>query len=304
MKTLEAPYRALASKELAAVLFLVLCVTLIPGTFDKTQQIQLGWINRIVFCLMAMNLLLCTARRIRTLAKPVLVMHMGALMVIGGAVISSFGYVATVNIYEGQSTSTAYRWDAGKDMPLGFDLSVRKIHKEFYPVPVRVGVLRGEEKFALFELKTSESFKLDNYTIRAVSLEMPAEVLSLEVKEGDRVIGSVKTEGQRDLPPDFPFDFRLVAFRNPSIKMGGIDLQISRNDTVLAEGRAQVNSPLTWEKTSFYNTLLDSDEFGMPFAGIQITNDPGRPYVYAGFAVTGIGAVMFFLRRARGINRA
>lgn len=304
MKTFERAYRFLASKGLAAGLFLVLCATLIPGTFVKTPQIQLGWINRIVFGLMALNLMLCTARRIRTLAKPVLVMHMGALMVIGGAVVSSYGHVATVNIYEGQSASTAYRWDAGRDMPLGFDLSVRKIHKEFYPVPVRVGVLRGEEKVGLYELKTGESFPLDRYTVKAARMDFPSEILSLEVKEGDRVIGSVKTEGQRDLPPDFPFDFRLVAFRNPSIKMGGVDLRISRNDTVLAEGRTQVNSPLTWEKTCFYNTLLDSDEFGMPFAGIQITNDPGRPYVYAGFAVTGIGAVMYFLRRARGISRA
>lgn len=290
-------YRFLASRELSLILFLLLCAVLIPGTFGEREDIEIGWPGRIILGIMSLNLILCTLQRLKTLSKAVLVMHFGTIMVIAGTVVSSFGFVATVNIYEGTSVNKAYRWDVKKDMPLGFDFAINKIHVEYYPIPVRVGVLRGAEKVGLFELKTTEHFNLDGYTVKAELMEFPAETLKLSVAADGQYLGAADTSGMKSLPADFPFDFVLVAFQNPHLKRVWLDVSLSKDSQLIAEGKSEINSPLTWGKYSFYNVNIDFDEFGNKFAGIQITNDPGRPYVYAGFTVIGLGSVMYLLRR-------
>ncbi len=299
----EWSYRFLASKELAAVLFFLLCLALIPRTFWGAEDIYLSAASNILIALIGLNLAVCTLRRLRTLPKPVLVIHLGAVVVLAGAVISSLGFVATVNVYEGTAVNTVYRWDIKEEMPLGVDLTVRKINMEYYPVPVKVGVLRGKEKFALFVLKTGESFNLEGYDVRADSLDFPSENLKLSVYNGGRFIGSADTAGANDLPADFPYEFRLVAYKNPSIKRAWLDLALSRGSGVIAEGSTEVNRPFTWGGLNFYNTKISADSYGVPFAGIQISKDPGKPYVFFGFAVLALGSVMYLFRRLYGNRR-
>jgi len=301
LKRLEWLYQFLGSKKFTLGLFLVLCLFLIPRTFVETEDIQLGMWGSIIFGLLSLNLALCTIQRIKALTKAVIILHAGILMIFAGVVISSFGYVATVNIYEGTKVNEVYRWDIKKDVPLGINIMVKKINVQYYPVAVKVGVLRGQEKFGLFQLKTGESFQLEQFTVRVDALElMHAQKLDLSVFDGENLIGAADTLGENTLPSDFPYEFRLVAFQNPSLKRLWVDLSLSKDSEIVAEGTSEVNHPLTWGEFSFYNTKVDADKYGLPFAGIQITNDPGVPYVYAGFVVAGIGCLIFLFKRIYG----
>lgn len=294
---LKKGYGFLASTGLAVALFLIICLAAIPGTFLENREVV--YRNPLFLALLVMlgiNLVLCTVRRFRSVSKPVLVLHCGVLITLAGCIMTSFGFVATINMYEGTTTSQAFRWDLDRDVPLGMDLTLRKINREFYPIPVKVGVLRGAEKVALHTLKTGEGFSLDGYTVKADELKFPGETLQLSVFRNGAPVGSCDTAGASALPAGFPYEFKLVAFMNPVLKRLWVDLALSRQGSAV-QGTAEVNSPFTWEGLYFYNTQVARDDAGRPYAGIQIVRDPGRPYVFVGFAVTCIGAVLCFARR-------
>ncbi len=171
---------------------------------------------------------------------------------------------------------------------------------EHYPIPVRVGVRRADEKVGLFELKTGESFSLHGYTVRADALTLPSEVLTLSIFSSGELVGTADTGDVKHVPDGFSYDFVLVAFKTPALKRVLVDLELSQAGQVVAAGVAEVNSPLTWEKNRFYTTAVDTDRFGVRYAGIQITNDPGRLYVFAGFGLSGVGTVFYVVHRLRG----
>ncbi|WP_298268847.1 ResB-like family cytochrome C biogenesis protein [Geobacter sp.] len=294
---LKRTYRFLSSTELAVVLFLAVSLLAIPGTFTENRTFYAHPAFLGLLGTLALNLALCTVRRFRSIPVPVLILHLGVLVVCGGVIARAFGYVATVNIYEGSAVNKVYRWDLDRDVPLGAELAIRRINREYYPIPVRVGVLKGERKEALQTLKTGGSFALGPYRVAADSLELPAEVLKLSVFRDGRLVGTCDTAGTSALPPAFPYAFKLVAFQNPVPKRLWVDLALTRNGVPVAAGTSEVNAPFVWNGLYFYNTLVDRDGAGMSFAGIQVVKDPGRPCVFAGFAIMGIGTVLSFARR-------
>jgi len=289
--------RFLSSRELATGLFIVICLYAIPGTFAEKREIYSSPVFKTLVGLIGLNLLLCTLQRIKTLSKPVLIMHSGVIFTLAGSVVSSLGFMATVNIYEGTAAEKVYRWDIRDDVSMGMDLTVKKINFEYYPISVKVGILKKGEKDGLFTLKTGETFNLKNYSVRVDELEFPSENLKLSVFNQGHFIGSADTSGENNLPDDFHYQFVLVAYKNPSLKRSWVDLMLSKNSTIIAEGTSEVNRPFIWKGFNFFYVKSERDRYGMPFAGIQITKDPGKPFVYFGFCITGIGVMLYTVRR-------
>jgi hypothetical protein len=293
-------YRFLTSTELAVFLFLAICLLAIPGTFTETKKLYSSPPFVVLLALVGVSTLVCTLRRIKTLSTPVIIIHGGVVLSLAGAVVSTFGYVATVNIYEGTAVKEVYRWDVESDTPLGMDLAVEKINTEYYPVPVKVGVLRGAEKFALFTLHTGESFKVGGYTVTVGNLDPWTKNLRLTVTDQGQLIGNVDTAGRRDLPEEFPFDFRLVSYKNPILKRMWVDIRLSRDSRPIAEGSSEVNRPFQWGGLDFFHVQTARDPAGRAYAGLQIVRDPGRPLVFSGFAFVGLGVILAFARRFHG----
>ncbi len=301
-KGIRWPYYLLSSKELTIGLLPVLCLLLAVTTFTE-GNVPLIWnIISGLLWLLVINLSLCTIQRIKILSKPILLIHVGVITAFIGGGISSLGFVATVNIYEGDVADKVYRWDLAKDISPGVKIMIKKLYEEYYPVPVKVGVLRGEEKFGLFILKTGEDFVMEEYTVRADELELYAKKLKLSVYYKGDFIGSADTSGAGTLPEGFPFAFKLVAYQDPVIKKTWVDMGLLRDSEMVAEGKVGVNSPLKWGGMNFYHTATDRDTAGRPFVGIQITRDPGTVYVYTGFIIIALGGVYYLLRRMHGLR--
>jgi len=292
-------YRFLASKELTIALFAALCFFLVISTFTEEDNAVVWTIIGALLALTVLGLSFCTIQRIKTLPIPVIAIHIGMVLTFIGGGLGLTGFVATVNIYEGTLVDKVYRWDLKKDVSLGVDIVVDKLHEEFYPVPVKVGVMKDGEKFDLFYLKTGKVFDLDTYVIKVDSLELYKEKLNLSVFDKGEYIGGADTSGISDLPHDFPYEFKLVAYLDPVVKKTRVDLKLIRDAQVVAEGSTEVNSPFKWEGLNFYHTATNADEMGNPYVGIQITSDPGKNVVYTGFCIISIGGILYIFRLLR-----
>ena len=235
-RDLKELYRFLGSREVIIGVLPVLCLFLAVTTFSEEIHNVIWVINGILITLVLINLSLCTVQRIKTLSWPTLMIHAGVIIVFIGGGISLFGFVATVNIYEGKITKKVYNWNVEEDVSLGVDIMVKKLHEEYYPVPVKVGVLKHGEKKELFQLRTGESFNLEGYDIVVGSIDISAETMKLGVFQEDTFIGSADTLGENDLPIYFPFQFKLVAYADPVIKRTWVVLALIKDNEIVAEG--------------------------------------------------------------------
>jgi len=293
----------IASTELAVALFLVISLAAIPGTFSENRTIYSSPPFLLLLGLFGINLILCTLERFATISKPVLVLHSGVIVTLLGCILASFGFVSTVNMYEGTTVDHVYRWDRKMDVPLGADMALKKINWEFYPMPVKIGVLRGQNKEKLFELKTGQSFDFKEFRVAVGPVGFNSENLMLSIFEKGTFIGSFNTlSGSTDLPADFPYSFKLVAYKTPKLKRQWVELMLRDESGLVAEGTAEVNGPFQWRGLYFFNTQVERDPDGVPYAGIQIVQDPGRWLVFSGMVIVAVGAFMATFRRWYGFR--
>lgn len=284
----------LASKTLTLALLAGLALVLIPATFSRSP-LFLG-AGRLLLVLLTVNLALCTSRHWRRLPWCVILIHGGILTILLGTLWSQAGFVATVNIHEGGASSTAFRWDREEDTPLGFTLKVNTIHQDYYPVAIKVGVLREGRPERLFEVKTGEAFSFAGYRVEVLALDPTAPALNLAVIGGDgvRTLRTLTREidhGQEGLV------LQLVAFQTPRLQRGWVDLEITPEVGPSLSGETQVNHPLHWQGLRLFHTATGIDPGGRRYAGIQIVKDQGIPLVYGGFLLLTLGNGLLLLAR-------
>lgn len=290
----------LSSTRLTIILFGLLTAAAIPGTLLQSQR---EYYSHPVFVILlsafALHLAICTITRWRSLASSTLVVHLGVLVTMAGGLLTGTGYVATINIHEGSSSQTVYRWDLEKDAPFSNEIRVRKINKVFQPVPLQIGVMKGEQKHSLKTIKTGETFQLDGFTVRIDNFDPWVELVSVSVLKDGQILGTADTDGASNLPEKFPFSFKLVAFKNTVIKRFWVDLDFLENGHIVKSGTTEINAPLHWNGLDFFNTLISLDQDKRPYAGIQIVKDPGKYVVYTGMIILSIGTILAWYRRLK-----
>jgi hypothetical protein len=288
----------LSSTQLTLILFGLLAAAAIPGTLLKSSREYYNHpLFQVILFAFALHLAICTARRWKTLSRTTLIVHSGVLITLAGAFLTGKGYVATINIYEGGSSHSVYRWDLKKDILFNQEIRVKKINTEFNPVPLQIGVMKGTEKHALKTVKTGESFPLDGYSIKAEKFDPWREVVTITVMKDSRLVGAADTLGISSLPADFPFSFKLVAFQDAVIKRFWVDLELLENGHVVTSGITEINHPFNWNGLDFFNTEISLDAEKHPYAGIQIVHDPGKYVVYSGMFILAAGTIAAWYRR-------
>lgn len=284
----------LTSTKLTLFLLGALAIALIPASISKSP-LFISCVHLLLLTL-AINLGLCTLTHWRRLPTSVMLIHSGVLVIFAGSLLSRAGFIATVNIYEADASSRAFRWDRQEDIDLGFTLRVNKIHRDYYPLPVRIGIIMDGTPVKLVEVTTGASFQWASYHIEALALDpiTPALTLAITSPNGARTISTVTkgtSQGQQGLV------LQLVAFKTPVIKRCWLDIDIISNAAAPFSGQAEVNRPMIWHGLRFYHTATSADPYGKPYVGIQIVNDKGIPLVYLGCLLVCLGNGLFLAKR-------
>lgn len=289
-------FQSLASRRLALSLFLLLVLLLIPASFLTRPPAPLTLAVRGALALLGMNLIACTILHWRRLSGPVRLLHAGSLLVLVGGGYSSFSAVATVNLHEKTSTATAFRWERQQEMPLDYELRVEEIGQTYYPVAVKIGLLRAGQKVELLTGNTGQDLYYDRFRIVASEFDPEGKSLRLAIydRKSDLLLGQTTT-GAGGPENGLPLQFQLVAYQQPVVQRVWVELRIIRDGQEVAAGRAEANHPFLWSGERFFLTAIDRDRFGLPYAGLQIVRDPAVPIVYGGFAVILLGALALLI---------
>lgn len=295
------------STRVVLVLFGLLVCFLVPLSIFNELRPVLIIPAKLILSFIFVSLAVCTVTKFKILRRSTLLIHLGSVIIFIGGFVSGFGFVATLNVYEGDTVDTAYNWNIEQDVSLGFDLLVDAINMDFYPVGVKIGVLKNGQKADLFESRTEDFFVFEKYRIQILRLDPFAKIayLSVESLTGE-AIGTMSTEGERDLSSEVPLDFKLVAFQDPQVKRMWVNLELQQNGKIIKSGTSEVNHPFKWQGINFFLTQVAADDMNRPYAGIQISKDPGVPYVYAGFAILCLGLLLalkrwIIIRRRSGV---
>lgn len=291
-----------SSTRLAVWLFVLLAAVLIPFVFFRAQPF-LRWAVATLLVLLGMNLACCTVTRFTSLRRPTLLCHGGFLLVLCGALWGMTGYVATVNLYENDQVSTLYRWDREEDFQPGFAVRVGQVRQSWYPVSVKIGVLRDGKKADLYETREGGFFDIDGVRIEVESFAVDTEQAALVARGGDGAeLARISTaDGSEFVHGGAVYAFRLVAFKEPAVREVAVPVEVLLDEAVAAAGVISINNPLDWQGHRIFLTSVDHDQYGNPYVGLQITKDPGVLVVYAGFAVLCVGALwrLLLLSRSR-----
>ncbi len=250
----------------------------------------------VLLAALALALTACTLRRWRALRASTLLVHLGTLVILAGGGLSSLGFVATKNIHAGTATRTFFRWDLEQEAGLGFTVRVGEVTPSYYPARVRIGVLRNGRKDRLLEVVTGEAVTLDGWRLVVRDLDPVRRTLLLEVRDrSGRLLALLAPEQEFQ-----GYAFRLVAFQTPRLRQVSARLQLIPEHGPPVESEVAINRPLAWQGYQISLTNFAHDPTGRPYIGLQVSRDPGRPVVYAGFLLLGAGILLGIGRTLAG----
>ncbi|RMF45251.1 MAG: hypothetical protein D6751_07665, partial [Deltaproteobacteria bacterium] len=217
-----------------------------------------------------------------------LVMHGALLLIMAGALASHFGFVATVNVYEGDHTTVAFDWDRKADRDLGFTLQVDRAQLIFYPIDLKVGAIDPATGGVVKEWQVSvgDVFDLERggYSVRVDAFDPLDKVLSLTLLRAGREQRKLSSRaGVKDLSGLVEgVVLYPLAFRDPVLKQYRSEVRLLEQGEVVRQGVIEVNRPLVHRGVAIYQTAWNRDDRGRPYVGFQLSRDPGEPLVWGG----------------------
>lgn len=268
--------------------------------------------------LLCANVLVCTAHRFARpgrqgkAALPELVLHLSLVLVVaGGAVKAALGSVGTVVVPVGTEVASAIDED-GNGAPLGFALRVEKLEKTYYPFKAMIGLRdpRSGEKIGLVEVVEGRGAASapGGVSLSDAVVDRAAGSLSFQIATpaAEGRISLMLAPGPGAAAEYGGIGLTLVAYRDEVRTVRALVSTVHDNGLV-EERWLSPNGGMSVEGTRISMTAWGADEFGNPFAGFQLANDPGASLFWLGCLLLGCALPAHYLariHRTRGGARA
>jgi cytochrome c biogenesis protein len=255
----------------------------------------------------------------------VYIVHLSVVfLLIGGLIGSIFGFDGFVNIPEGESVQTVHLRKGGRDRPLDFAIRCDDFQVSFYktgaPKEYRssLAILEDGKEVLKKDIIVNDPLRYSGINIFQSSYgKMPADLRAAAEKGialslTSNASGMVYTEkaflGKPLTLPEGGGTFTAREMLPSYLFMGQRDLgETLVGELVSPEGeKTEVKLPVRFSRfdkmrkgARFVITVTETmDE--RYYTGLQVTNDPGVPMVYAGFILMILGCIVtFFMSHQR-----
>jgi len=314
---------------LALTLLILLIFLSIYGAFIGAERAKTFFSSLpLAFYWSAFTLALITAlaafRRLVG-APPLLLIHLGCVLVLAGSMWGSsaghklqkqlFGVdkipEGQMIVYEGLSENRVVLKDGEQIKELPFSIGLKDFRMEYYkpeylhietrqgqswkmPVKLNSEFALGRDYGTVTILRTFENFKISIEGERRIAVDAPQPgynpALEVQIKHPD---GNVTTRYVFErFPGHIHPDDRFLLSYHRMVRDYISELQVIKNDKVVAEKNIEVNHPLHFGGYHFYQHSYDS-EAGQ-YTILSVTSDTGLTCVYAGYLMLCVGVFWHF----------
>lgn len=236
------------------------------------------------------------------------IVHLSLLIILLGGILSELGFVGTLTLPVGQSSSVYFSWDHEVDLPLNFTIRLDRFEIDNYPVDVRFGVYNPQTRAEIDMITAREGDTIDlplpGVSAKVVHFEPFDQTLVLEIFRGGEMIGLYRTPSSKSQETKVNFLdplllIRLTGFKDPMVRQFQSQVSILEQGRVVATGVVEANRPFVYEGVAIYQTAFHQDKFGFWTSGFQLSKDPGEPLVWGGSILLIIGLGCAFGLRYR-----
>lgn len=256
----------------------------------------------------------------------VYITHLSILVILAGAIIGlKFGFNASLNLPEGQTSSVAYK-DRGTEVPLGFEVRCDNFDVEYYgesdmPKAYRswLTVLDGGKEVVKKVISVNDPLTYKGITFYQASFgpvreNMNSGILVLRLVSSDGKSTQINTniggtfvmpgssaEGRvTNFSPALSFDQSGRPFTyDANLKNPAAYIELTSVGGKPYSGWILKRYPQTWRLPDG-SSVEFLDYWGVEYTGLQVRKDPGVLIVYLGCIVMAAGLfITFFMSHKR-----
>ena len=314
--TVNGVIRFLASTKLAVALCLVLAAggiagsLLYQGNTAFGKQSPFNVFRSPVFLvpagLLVVNILFCAWNRLGSLplSSPrtwtFAGMHAGIVLLAAGMILDgAFGFLGTKYYYQGVPESSYFNWRGNREESFPLRVEVVGTETRFHPLNLQVGVKDSAgNKVGLYTVREGVPFDAGKNGIRVTPRRFDRETKTLLLDaeiDGRKASGlSATTETPASVKG---YAISPVAYRDPEPSEYLVRVRFHAAGGTPVEKEIGVNHPATFAGISFCLVGLETDRYGNPYAGLQMTREPGEPVFWAGALLFALSLVARFIAR-------
>lgn len=228
--------------------------------------------------------------------------HLAPLLIVAGAFWGSVsGFIATQNIHVGSITESVFEWGTEKQIELPFAISLDDVHLHYhYPLQLKVKALLEADEERVITTKEGEEFLIPGTDYSAVveKYDNVENDLHYFIKSGNTRLGPFS----RGVEEGAPIKLRPLQFKGEVKQSEAIVTFFGADRAELFSTAIEVNGPAKVMDYSVYLSVWGNDSEGRPFAGFQITKDPGQPPLWTGAVFLSLGVFIILFGRGAWIR--
>jgi cytochrome c biogenesis protein len=235
------------------------------------------------------------------------IVHISVLIIMFGALLAETGFVGTLNIYVGDSSSTVYDWDTLRDRRLGFSVRLDHFEPIYYPLDLRFTLYDPDTNAEITTVTSREGETVNlpgTYSAQVRRYIVEQKLLVLGLYRQGRYLGEYNATPNEVKAPagsQLGFVIRPTGYRDPMLKQLHSEVSIIEKGEVVRQGVIEVNTPLVHRGVAIYQTAYNRDKFGSWYAGFQFSKDPGEPLVWFGTITICLGLLLAFVVPYRAV---